>query len=106
MHKDWVTEDDLISFLGILADFCGYEFSELDSDAILYGIEETDYEKNKWYEYIFEGKDRAEFRLSQDVGTAVIFFEIRVKSEIQRKSEIALYVLDYLRNRPHFMQNH
>lgn len=99
MHKDWVHEQDLVPFLELLSQFCGYELSQADEDAIFHGIKETEYEDNKWFDYSFAGNVQAVFRLSKDVGTTVIFFEINASPEVETKMGVALYVLNHLRTK-------
>jgi|WetSurSiteA1Bulk_404760.scaffolds.fasta_scaffold10042_5 hypothetical protein len=96
MFKNWVYEYQLFSFLELLAQFSEYGFCDLDYDAITFGIEETDYENDRWFDYAFEGKTLAEFRLSRDIGSSVICFELKTSVEVESKAKVALDVLNYL----------
>ena len=89
----------MLAFVELMAQFCRYKFRDEDSDAIVYGVRETIYENNCWFEYPLIGNSRIGFRLSREVGTSVIFFEINTLREIEEKIEINLYVLNHLRGR-------
>ena len=97
MLANWVFAENLRPFLISLGWFVGYEFDPDDWTAIRYGIEATDQEADRWFEYEFAGLQRAVFRLACDPGTSVVHVRVEVPAALVPKVEAAIAIFQAFR---------
>lgn len=82
MVVDWIYRDNLRPFLTALGWVVGYNFDEVDWEAICHGLRETNAEADRWFEYELSGNYRAAFSLALDDGS-VVMARIGVPSELE-----------------------
>jgi len=100
MLANWVFTDNLRPFLLSLGWFVGYALDEDDLAAIGFGIEATDEEADRWFEYDFAGELPARLHLAVDPGTSVIHLRIEVPAIAEPKVEAALAIFQHFRVQP------
>lgn len=88
--KGWIFEENIFAFLTVLSWLAKYPFDEADWNAIKMGLKKTDYESETWYDYKFCGDSDIEFRLAQDVGSSVVFMEIKSEQVVASRLELAM----------------
>src|SRR5262245_42665133 len=84
MIKDWICEENLNPFLEIIAGHAGYGFGPDDWTAIRFGIQDTDEERGRWYEYEFPASQPMRLRLARDPGSSVLFVCTESDAETER----------------------
>ena len=67
--SSWVWRSNRDFVLNELARLVNYEISELDIDAIEFGVEGTDSEVPAFFEYSFCGSEKLDFALANEAGT-------------------------------------
>ncbi|MGW0485276.1 hypothetical protein [Nonomuraea sp. NPDC003214] len=74
----WIKEENARVFCEILASLIGYEFDDLDWQAVETGLSSTDDEQEeRWHGYPLVGETaRLDLRLAQAVGGSVISVEV------------------------------
>ena len=100
MLSNWVYADNLRPFLLTLGWFVGYAFDDDGWSAIRFGVEGTDEEADRWFDYKFEGKSSARFRLAVDPGTSVVHARVEVPAVAEPKVEAALSIFQHFRVQP------
>jgi hypothetical protein len=85
--KGWIFLDNLKPFASFLADCAKYDLSDGELWAIECGVEESDYERNSWYEYSFGEADSLKFRLAYDRGSSVMFYEVEASEQVAIRLE-------------------
>ncbi|GGQ28849.1 hypothetical protein [Streptosporangium pseudovulgare] len=78
IHEGWIREENARVFCEILASLIGYEFDDLDWQAIRTALPDTDDEQaERWYDHPLIGAmARLDVRLAQAVGGTVISVEV------------------------------
>jgi hypothetical protein len=88
MISAWIDERNLAPFLKALGWFVGYDFGTDDWNAIRSGMEQTDHEAGRWYDYTFFN-DRngvlAHCSIALDPGTCVVHMKVRVSAGVVPK---------------------
>jgi len=75
--------DNLEPFLTALGWIVGYTVDDSDVEAVSNGVRDTDAEGGRWYEYEFNGRDRAAFALAFDeAGSGVVRFRVELPEEL------------------------
>ena len=77
--KNWIYEENLRPMLDFASGLAGYDFGDLDWDALTLGARETDVEKHEWFSYPLVGRRSLAFEVARDPGSGVAF--VRVASD-------------------------
>jgi hypothetical protein len=97
MLADWVFAENLRPFLLSLGWFVGRDLDEGDWTAIRYGIEATDQEADRWFDYEFVGQQRAALWLARDPGSSVVHVRTEVPAAVVPKVEAAITLFQAFR---------
>lgn len=97
MLTDWVFAENLRPFLLSLGGFVGYDLGADDWTAIRHGIEPTDEEAERWFEYEFAGKQQAALWLARDPGSSVVHVRVEVLEALVPKVEAAISIFQSFR---------
>ncbi len=100
MLADWVFADNLRAFLMALSWFLGHPFDDDNWTASHHGVEGTDEEAGRWFDYEFTGEHTARLRLAADRGTSVIHVRVEVPATAEPKVEAAISIFQHFRVRP------
>src|SRR5690242_7122843 len=91
----WIFKRNLESFLEILAYVAGCPFEDWDYCAVVAGVEDTNDETNKWFDYQLTGSKRlVSFQVADDPGSSVLHFRIDVPEDAIEMIELAFYVAE------------
>ncbi|MBD2092947.1 hypothetical protein H6F67_24160 [Microcoleus sp. FACHB-1515] len=85
MKQDWIFEENRFSWLEIVASFCGYAFEAGDRDAFEVGIQNTNHEQERWFDYEFSSFSSLKLQLARDLGSSVIFAKAHCSPDLQPK---------------------
>jgi hypothetical protein len=99
MLVNWVFEENLRPFLLTLGWFVGHDLGEDDWTAIRHGIEATDQEADRWFDYEFAGHQGAALGLALDPGTSVVHVRVEVPASVVPKVETAIAIFQVFRIR-------
>ncbi len=92
MVSGWIFEDNLQAFVLAIAQFAGYTFGDRDWQAVIYGIEGSDEEAGRWFDYDLPGLHCIRFWLASDPGTTVIHARVEAPAAVEPKVEAALLI--------------
>ena len=67
----------------------GYEFDNLDWDAVASGVRETDYEEQRWFEYALSGRQSLTLGAALDSGTRVAWIRAATDGEMEIRLNVA-----------------
>jgi hypothetical protein len=90
MIRNWIYEDNLHPFLTVLSWIVEYAFDPDEWMAIRFGIEETNDERNVWYDYEFSGKTSAQFRIAREPGGSVVHLQIKVPESLSSEVKLTM----------------
>ncbi|MEU7890534.1 hypothetical protein AB0B54_33945 [Microbispora bryophytorum] len=92
IHSAWIKEDNARVVCEILALLIGYEFDDLDWQAVGTALPNTDDEQaDCWYEYPLIGTDEElTLRLAQSVGGSVVSVEVLGEADNALSNRIEL----------------
>jgi len=93
MPSDWILEDNLKPSLETLAAFSGYNIDAWDWDAIWHGVKDTDVERGAWFEYELAAGHPVGVRVAKDVGSSMVFVDVRAGEELEAKMQAALEIM-------------
>ncbi|MBI5725242.1 MAG: hypothetical protein HZA50_14885 [Planctomycetes bacterium] len=93
MIKNWISDDNLKAFVEILSSWIGYNFGQMDWDAIRFGVENTNQEADKWFDYTLEGRQTVKLWFAIDPGTYVVHVRIDCPPELSPKLEAAIDIM-------------
>jgi hypothetical protein len=95
MIESWIFKQNLESFLAMLAYIAGNPFEDWDFHAVVAGIKSTDCEKERWFEYEFNGpKRRITFRAADDLGSSLFLFRIDTTDDAKELIDLAFYICE------------
>jgi len=94
----WIFDENLRPWLEIVATIVGYNFDGLDWDAIQAGIDATDAERDRWFEYPFGD---ARVVLARDIGSSVVMARLSGAEDLSDKVELAALIANTYRLVPH-----
>ena len=97
MLANWVFEENLRPFLLSLSWFVDYDFAPDDWTVIRYGVEASDQEADRWYEYEFAGQYHAVLWLARDPGSSVVHVRVEVPAAVVPKVEAAFEIFEAFR---------
>jgi len=97
MMANWVFEENLRPFLLALSWFVDYDFDPDEWAAIRYGVEASDQEADRWYEYEFAGQQHAALWLARDPGSSVVHVRVEVPAAVVPKVEAAFEIFEAFR---------
>jgi len=103
MIGDWILRENLKAFCEVCAFVVGYNYTELDWDAISYGVDSHQTDDGQWFEYAFEGSSTISFRLAfetQGGQHGIVMVEIDAILEIEQQICMAVMIMqDYVLQR-------
>ncbi len=67
-----------------------------DLDAISIGLTNTDYENNIWFDWELEDTDRTMLRFANDIGSSVVFIQVKVTDTKFKYVELGFNILSRL----------
>jgi hypothetical protein len=79
MLETWIWKDNLRPFLEFASFRAGYEFDELDWEAVRYGMGKTDADADAWFAYSLEGDRTVEIAAANDPEGSII--QLRLKAD-------------------------
>lgn len=83
---NWIYDSNLLAVSVLISDFCRYNFTEMDKDAIEYGANsQADEARDEWFEYAFYGDFEIEIRITKELGSSVYSFQVNCEKEIFRE---------------------
>lgn len=91
-QHSYVPAPNLIPLCQILAGFVSYEFDEFDSDAISYGIENTEAESDQRFDYEFAGVESISISIANDSGTSMTHVRISSPAHLFERVETVLEI--------------
>jgi hypothetical protein len=92
MLRSWIFQENLESFLELLTWIAGCKFNEWDFNAVVAGIEGTNYDLDTWFKYEFEGTKRSvAFEVADDPGSSVYHFRFPAPSGAAELIELSLF---------------
>jgi hypothetical protein len=91
----WIFEESLRPFCESVAEFTGYDFDDLDWQAVENALPATDVEEpDGWYDYPLSGRVPMTLLVAADPGSSVVF--VRLIGELDDRTrtqiEAALYI--------------
>lgn len=89
MIARWIYEENILPWLETIANFVGYKFDEWDWNAVNFGIQNTNVEEEKWYEYQLIGNQIADVKIAIDVGASVMFVQLQSEKSVEEKAQVA-----------------
>lgn len=95
--RTWIFEEGLRPFLTVLGRLVKYDFNAVDWDAIGPANFNTSEEDDKWYEYVFMGELRANFKIAYEKGSCVYHIILEGPPEIKDRVELAVSMLNEFR---------
>lgn len=92
IYSAWIREDNARVICEILASLVGYEFDDLDWQAVGTALPDTDDEQaDRWYEYPLIGTDGVlTLRLARSVGGSVVSVELLGEADTALRCRIEL----------------
>ncbi|MFI6806850.1 hypothetical protein ACIBO6_17750 [Streptomyces luteogriseus] len=73
----WIFEEGLRPFCETIAEFSGYEFDDLDWQAVGNALLHTDVDKpDGWYDYPLSGRVPLTLLVADDPGSSVVFVRV------------------------------
>ncbi|MEU3936589.1 hypothetical protein AB0E85_31825 [Streptomyces sp. NPDC029044] len=73
----WISEEGLRPFCETIAEFSGYEFDDLDGQAVGNALPGTDVVKpDGWYDYPLSGRMPLTLLVADDPGSSVVFVRV------------------------------
>gem|GEM_PF-2857237 len=91
--ENWILENNLKPLMEMLSHWAKYTFEPDDWDAIHYGIQESNRETNKWFDYILSGVEPVSIRLAADPGSSVVHVRIECSPSLAAKAGVALELM-------------
>ncbi|MEV0830761.1 hypothetical protein [Nonomuraea rubra] len=92
IHAGWIKEENARVFCEILASLAGYEFDDLDWQAVGCALPDIDDEQEeRWYGYPLAGRGtRLDLRLAQAVGGSVVMVEVYGDADDVQRGRVEL----------------
>ena len=87
--EGWIWEKNLRPMFEFASLLVGYEFDDLDWDAVASAIRETDYEEQHWFEYPLAGRQSLTLGAALDSGTRVAWIRATTEGEIELRLKVA-----------------
>jgi hypothetical protein len=86
--ENWIFEENLRPFFEFSGWYAGYQFDDVDWDAVRHGVDGSDADADPavWFSYPLEGQRALTIEVAQEPEAAVI----RVRVVTDRETEIAL----------------
>ena len=89
----WIRQENLIPVLSLLAELAHYRFDPDDIAAVEHGIENTDDEANRWFEYPLHGEQSLEVQLALDSESPIVLhIRVQAPENIRREVEWTLSI--------------
>src|SRR5205809_111965 len=90
MVSNWILRDNLDAFLLAISALAEYSFDDGDEAAIEFGIVDTDVEKDRWFDYLLQGRTSIGLALAEDPGSNVIFFRVEADPDVEAKVDAVI----------------
>ncbi|WMD03819.1 hypothetical protein [Streptomyces sp. FXY-T5] len=85
----WIFEEGLRPFCETIAEFSGYEFDDLDWQAVGNALPHTDVEKpDGWYDYPLSGRVPLTLLVADDPGSSVVFVRVTGNPDGRTRAQI------------------
>ena len=82
-------------FTECVARLGGCNYDESDAAALEYGIQQSDYESDVWFDYGFVGDNVLELGFALDVGTDVLFVHCKATPTLLGQLQTLAHILGY-----------
>jgi hypothetical protein len=89
----WIWHENLRPMFEFASQLVGYEFDDLDWDAVALGLRQTDYEARRWFEYPLSGRPSLTLEAALDTGTSVAWIRAPTEGEMGLRLEVAADVM-------------
>jgi len=100
MIEDWIIRENLKAFCEVCAVVTGYNYTELDWDAISHGVDTHHQYTRQWFEYAFEGISTVSFRFTfepQGGQNGIVMINIEAPSKIKQQLSVIIMIMqDYI----------
>lgn len=92
----WIREENLRPMFEFAPQLVGYQFDDLDWDAVASGVRETNYEEQRWFEYALSGRQSLTLGAALDSGTRVAWIRAATEGEMKLRLNVAAdLMVDY-----------
>jgi hypothetical protein len=95
LDSSWIIDVNLRPLCESIAEFAGYEFSDLDWQAVETALPATDVEQAEWYEYPIVGRLSFSLLVAADPGASVVFVRVRgvndERTEVQIETALRIF---------------
>ena len=88
----WIYEEYLTIVLEGLAYLVDYPFSENDLIAISEGIQESNEDGERWYEYIYDCDNRADLLLAKELGSSMCTITLSTNANITQGLDLLIWL--------------
>jgi hypothetical protein len=103
MKATRILEENLRAMCEHASFLVGYEFDDLDWDAVTVGLRGTDVEAQRWFEYPLCGRQQVTLRVALDPGSSVVFVGTDAEDDLRARLESATDLMaEYELRRPAF----
>lgn len=96
---DWVFEENLRPWLEVVSKVVGYDFDDLDWQAVATGIKDSDAEQSRWYEHPL-GEGPSHVKVAREVGAAVVAVNVVVPEDTGDRVKLATAIAQTYRLSP------
>ena len=94
--KVWILEGNLRPMVEFASYVVGYEFDDIDWDAVALGLRDTDVEKEAWFEYPLVGDRSLSLKVALSPGEIVAWVWVDTDPELEtRLMDAAVLMADY-----------
>jgi hypothetical protein len=85
----WIFEESLRPFCESVAEFTGYDFDDLDWQAVENALPDTDVEEpGGWYDYPLSGRVPLTLLVAADPGSSVVFVRLAGELDDRTRAQI------------------
>ncbi|MEV4538532.1 hypothetical protein AB0J82_32610 [Asanoa sp. NPDC049518] len=93
--KGWVNEDNVARLFRTISSYIGYRYDDLDEDALVGALDDTDEETGRWFEYPLAGTPPLTVFLAWPPGRSVVTVRVEGTMDLVLSSrvEVALDML-------------
>jgi hypothetical protein len=89
MESTWIFEENLRAMFEHASYLVGYEFDDLDWDAVTLGLRGTSIEAQQWFQYPLAGRQRLTLTVAVDPRSSVVFVGADAEGDLKARLESA-----------------